>query len=174
LSRKKRENRRWTDPTVLVPIIVAIITAIVGPTYAYYYLLNRDHNNPPPQTPPTPAPQTQPTPGLPVQNSSLSVITDKNSYGFGDNVEVSGTVREPVQGKTVRLDVYNSKGDVIQPFNDSIPAYVPQSNIKVRPDNGGLFSYSFPLGFLLDKVKGIYKVEATYEGVTKNATFTVR
>jgi hypothetical protein len=104
----------------------------------------------------------------------LSVRTDKDSYGFGDYVEVSGNVGKPVQDKTVRLDVYNSKGDVIQPFNDSIPAYVPQSNIKVRPDNGGLFSYSFPLGFLLDKVKGIYKVEATYEGVTKNATFSVR
>lgn len=62
------------------------------------------------------------------QLPQVTVKTDKKSYGFGDYVEVSGTVGKPVQGKTVRLDVYNSKGDVLRSFNDSIPAYVPQSN----------------------------------------------
>ena len=84
-------------------------------------------------------------------------------------------VGKPVRGKTVRLDVYNSKGDVFQQFNDSVGAYVPETDIQVRPNDTGQFSYQFPLGLIaLDPVKGLYKIEVTYEGLTENATFRVR
>jgi len=163
-----------------VPIIVALITAIVGPTYGYYYLLNRDHNNPS-----QPQPQPQPTPAQQVQNSSLSVRTDKPSYGIGDYVKVDGTVGKPGQGKTVRLDVYDPKGKVFEPFNETFsagdredwtPAYPRLSDVQVKPNDKGLFSYRFPVDNPVfgSFIKGTYKVEVTYEGATKNATFPVR
>jgi hypothetical protein len=161
-----------------VPIIVAVITAIVGPTYAYYYLVNHPSQQQPPFTP-----AQQPPPQ--VQNSSLSVRTDKNPYGVGDYVEVSGTVGKPMQGKTVRLDVYDPKGRVFEPYNatfsagdreDWTPAYPHLSDIQVKPNDKGLFSYRFPVDRPVfgPIIKGTYKIEVTYEGTTKNATFTVR
>ena len=109
-------------------------------------------------------------------NTSLTLSTDKTSYGFGDWVKVTGTIGEPAQGKTVRLDVYNSEGNVFAPFNDSIPAYVFQSDIQVKPNEKGEFSYRFPLGpvVVLENVKGPYKIEATYEGNTTETKFSVR
>jgi hypothetical protein len=49
----------------------------------------------------------------------FSLRTDKGTYGWGDLVKVSGTLDKPVQGKTVRLDVYDPKGNIFQPFNES-------------------------------------------------------
>jgi hypothetical protein len=187
LPRKKREKRTWTEPASLVPIIAAVISAIVGPTFAYFYLVN-------PSTPPTvpteepipdtPTPNSTPdTPAIPlVENNALSVRTDKESYGFGDRVQVSGTADQTTRGKTVRLDVYNPEGIfssyVFDPSNIStiLAPDKPQSNILVSPDEDGTFSYSFPLSVISPEegVKGNYTVDATYEGLTKNATFTVR
>ena len=88
---------------------------------------------------------------------------------------MSGSVSKPVQGKTVRLDVYNSERNIFQWFKDSIPAYVPQSDIQVGPNDKGQFSYRFPLGpIVLENAKGTYRVDVTYDGLTKSATFMVR
>ena len=86
MPEEKPEKRRWTDPVVLVPIIVAIITAIVGPTYLLY-IQNQNQNNvpsPPTEeiTPETPTPQVQ-TKLVKCQ------VPDKAIYGFGDHVRVS-------------------------------------------------------------------------------------
>jgi hypothetical protein len=144
-------------PLVLVGVIFIMIIIVGLGTY---------YNVPSPPVPSSPAV---------LSNESLSVITDKNSYHFGDYVKVSGTLAEPVQGKTVRLDIYNSEGDVFTPFNDSVSGYIPQSDIQVKPNDKGLFSYQFLLGpIVLENVTGIYKIEATYGDVTKNATFRVR
>jgi hypothetical protein len=111
---------------------------------------------------------------------SFSVRTDKSTYGFGDLVEVSGTLDELVQGKTVRLDVHDPKGNVFQPFNETFskdsPAFPRLSNTQVKTNDKGLFSYRFPLDQPLSRqfIKGVYEIEATYGGKTRNATFTVR
>jgi hypothetical protein len=99
-------------------------------------------------------------------------------------VKVDGTVGKPGQGKTVRLDVYDPKGRVFEPFNKSFsdmteqasPAYPSLSDIQVEPNDKGLFSYRFPVDRPVfgPIIKGTYKIEVTYEGTTKNATFTVR
>jgi hypothetical protein len=87
---------------------------------------------------------------------------------------VRGTLAEPVQVKTVRLDIYDSEGNVFQPFIDSVSDYVPQTDIQVKPNDKGVFSYQFPLGpIVLEKVTGTYKIEATYGSATKNAIFLV-
>ena len=58
---------------------------------------------------------------------------------------MSGTVREPVQGKAVRLDVYDPKGDILGTMNASIGRTIPLSDIRVQPNDKGLFIYRFPL-----------------------------
>jgi hypothetical protein len=74
LPRKKSGKRQWTDPVILVPIIVAIITAIVGPTYVYLIL------NPP--TPPKTT--TTPTPTPPPAPTQYSFVRAWGSEGSGD------------------------------------------------------------------------------------------
>lgn len=120
------------------------------------------------------------------QNATvLSVETDKKSYGEGDLVNVSGNFDDSVQVKIVRLDVYDPKGKVFQPHNSSFSKgpmekwsdpYPRLSDIQVKTNDKGLFSYRFPLDRPVsgEFIKGIYKIEVTYDDVTRNATFTVR
>jgi hypothetical protein len=175
--KKKSEKPRWTDPVVLVPIITAVIASIVGPTYYYYFLTPK-----PPEEPEekgTIDTRTSPAKGnksVPTAGNSLSVRTDKNSYGFGDYVKISGSVEKPAPGKTVRLDVYDPNRDVFAPFDRSVPDYVPQTDIQVKPNNKGEFSYRFPteIPIYTQKVNGTYVIEGTYDNVTRNTTFTIR
>jgi hypothetical protein len=178
LPRKRRAKRQWTDPVILVPIIGAVIAAIVGPIVVP---LIQDYIRQQ-QTPPTFSPTPVPTP---VPAADITLDTDKNTYGVGDLVTVSGNFDEPVQGKTARLDVYDPKGEVFQPFNESFSegdredwsdAYPRLSDIQVKPNDKGLFSYRFPLDNPVGGsfVRGVYKIEVTYGGITKNATFMVR
>ena len=120
------------------------------------------------------------------QNATvLSLETDKKTYGQGDLVKVTGTLDDLVENKTVRLDVYDPKGKVFQPFNSSFAtgpqeewsdSYPRLSDIQIKPNDEGLFSYRFPLDGPVSGsfIKGIYKIEVTYDNETKNATFTVR
>ena len=90
-----------------------------------------------------------------------------------------------MQGKTVRLDVYDPKGKVFQPFNASFSEGAREdwsnpwpllSDIQVKPNDRGIFSYRVPLANPLNALfnKGTYKIEVTSDDVTRNATFTVR
>ena len=47
MPRKRSRGTKWTDPVVLVPIITAVIASIVGPTYYYYILTPKPHEEPP-------------------------------------------------------------------------------------------------------------------------------
>jgi hypothetical protein len=185
LSEDKPGKHRWRDPIVLVPIITAIIAAIP----AYVLLIQpaiEKTQSPTPEASTTPeATPTPPILSTPLPATDITLDTDKNTYGVGDLVRVSGTLKEPKQGKTVRLDVYDAKGNVFQPFNQSFSegpqeewtdAYPLLSDIQVQPNDKGLFSYRFPVekpvsGSL---IKGKYKIEATYGDMTGNATFTLQ
>jgi hypothetical protein len=135
---------------------------------------------PPEHTPsPTPPPDAYP----PVESNALNVSTDKGSYGFGDTLQVRGTVDQPTKGKTVRLDVYDPgerifNSYVYDPTNLTtiLAPDKPQSRIQVSPNEDGTFSYTFPLTVISPEegAKGNYRVDATYEGLTKNTTFIVR
>jgi hypothetical protein len=81
--------------------------------------------------------------------------------------------------------VYDPKDDVFQPFNETFAdgpredwteTFPRLSDIQVKPDDKGLFSYRFPLDRPVSSsfIKGIYKIEATYDGMTRSATFTAR
>jgi hypothetical protein len=171
LPRRRRVKPQWTEPIILVPIIAAVITAIVSPIVVP---IIQDLLKGP-----------KPPDDGPLRNGAAALHTDKNSYGVGDYVKVDGTVDKPRQGKTVRLDVYDPKGKVFEPFNETFstgaredrsPAYPRLSDVQVKPNDKGLFSYRFPVDNTVGGpiIKGTYKIEVTYEGATKNATFTVR
>jgi hypothetical protein len=96
-------------------------------------------------------------------------------------VNISGTVAQPVKGKTVRLDVYDPKGntftEIVMPtLGDPMPADKPQTNIKVSPDTDGSFSHTFRLSTALPEyaIKGNYTVEGTYQGKSAVTEFTIR
>jgi Bacterial Ig domain len=87
------ENRRWTDPSVLVPIIVATIAAIIGPTYVYYLLHPNPNSNPTlnpsatPATAPLVNPEHQDTKNLegnqvPIVVNSLITIKSTDPIDF--------------------------------------------------------------------------------------------
>jgi hypothetical protein len=221
LPKVKKNKSQWSEPVILVPIIVAIITAIVGPTYAYYYLQSQDSrsNNdgdstngfgklvdptqlstkPEPNTtqlstkpePNTTQLSTKPEPNTtqlstkpePVPNMNIKMVTDKMMYGLKDYVRVSGTIVNPVEGTNLRLDIYDPEGSVFQPYNETFtigaegtPAYPRLSDIQLKPNNEGEFSYRFPLdnpvGGLF--IKGNYSIIATSGSLTGNTTFTAR
>jgi hypothetical protein len=150
LPKKRDEKRRWTDPVILAPIIVAVITAIVGPTYAYYYLQTQNQGNPPAETPTkTPTPES-PTPPA-GQSNSLNVSTDKTSYVIGEDFLISGNVGKPEFGKSVRIDIYKPDGGPLG------------GGLFTKPERDGSYSYllySFTVAG--DLVPGTYTVRATY------------
>ena len=104
------------------------------------------------------------------QPASHILQTDKKTYGLGDFVEVSGSVEDMVEGKTLRLDIYRPDGNVLYAApNDTI-----QSNIRISPDNNGLYSYTFQLPETFDSnYRGTYRIAVTYLGNTTETTFTV-
>jgi hypothetical protein len=108
-------------------------------------------------------------------------MTDKKSYGFNDYVNISGTVVQPVKGKTVRLDVYDPEGntftEVVMPtLGDPMSSDKPQTNIKVSPDDDGSFSHTFRLSAAFPEyaIEGNYTVEGTYQGKSEETGFILR
>ena len=92
-----------------------------------------------------------------------------------------------LSGKTVRLDVYDPRGDIFQPHNASYTRGSPfsedwsdpypiLSDIHVKPNDKGQFFYRFPVGQPVfgSIIKGIYKIEAIYDDKATNATFKVQ
>lgn len=161
MTRKRRVKRQWTEPVVLVPIIAAVISAIIGPNLGAISQYIQDLTKKPPEY------------GPPIDGSGLNVSTDKGTYGFGDWVKVTGSVEKPAQGKTVRLDVYDPKGEVFGTMNASVGRTIPQSDIQIKPNDKGLFNYRFPLDPFY-REKGTHKIEVTYDGIARNTTFTIR
>lgn len=164
---------------VLISAIASLLTAVVGLlTFYYGYYLpfqtpidkSSTTASEPPETPPSPEPTIPPVDsnGPNPKGNSLSVETDAKSYGYGDHVKINGSVGKPVEGKTVRLDVYDSKGNAFDSLNGT------ESDIQVRPNDKGQFSYRFQLEPFLLIEFGTYRIDVTYDGMTKNATFTVR
>ncbi|MGI0002564.1 MAG: hypothetical protein ACRD42_05740 [Nitrososphaeraceae archaeon] len=108
-------------------------------------------------------------------------MTDKKSYGFNDYVNITGTVAQPVKGKTVRLDVYDPDGniftEIVTPtLGNPMPADKPQSNIQVIPSPDGFFSHILRLSTALPEyaIKGNYTVEGTYQGKSGETWFILR
>jgi hypothetical protein len=79
------------------------------------------------------------------------------SYKHFDEVELNGTVSKVVEGKTLRMDIYDPK--------DS--AY--SSNVRLKPSSDGLFFHKFVLS-VLDK-EGAWTILVTYAGNTAKAKF---
>ena len=146
---------------------------------------NVDQSSVPTSTPqystPVPTSISQSSTGSSVGNITLD--TDKNVYGLGDFVRVTGTVDIPVEGKTVRLDVYDPEGEVFQPYNESgsdtdkwTPAFPRLSDIQIHPNSKGLFAYRFPLDDPVSGsfIKGHYHINATYGDFINSTMFTAR
>jgi hypothetical protein len=193
LPKKEPGKRRWTDPVILVPIIVAAVAAIVGPLVVPMVqeyvrqeqpaeLTSVPTPEPPPESTPIPPEFTQtPTSGPAAQHNSLTFKTDKKSYGFGDYVNISGTVAQPVKGNPVRLDVYDPDGntftEIVMPtLGDPMPSDKPQSNVQISPNADGFFNHTFRLSTALPEyaIKGNYTVEGTYQGKSGTTWFILR
>lgn len=97
---------------------------------------------------------------------------------------MNATLEDSVERKTVRLDVYDPLGNVLQPFNSSFTKGEPDSDpypllsdIQVKVDNKGQFFYRIPLGKPYSGgglINGTYTIDVSYDGVTRNETFAVR
>ena len=169
MTRKRGEKsgkRRWTDPVILVPIIVAIITAIVGP--AILLILQ----NPPPAviSTPTPPPTEISTPTPPPtqpevpSRANITVETDKESYVIGEDFMISGNVGKPEFGKSVRLDIYMPDGGPLAAGNA----------LMAKPERDGSYSYLiYSFTYAGDLVPGTYTVRATYLKQSAETNFEV-
>ena len=104
MPRKKSGKTQWTDPVILVPIIVAVITGTFTLVSTIVVPRIEDQQKGPTPVPTPPVEGNGPGPAV-LPNESFSVRTDKNFYGFGDYVKISGSVKKPAPEKTVRIDV---------------------------------------------------------------------
>ena len=95
-------------------------------------------------------------------------MTDKKSYGPSEVVEVIGSVKPVVEGKTIRLDVYKPDGVILNADNGK-----DQTNIRINPDITGSFSYTFQLPYFFPE-SGAYTISATYMGNTTETSFNTR
>lgn len=150
---KRKDERKWTEPAALVPIIAAVISAIVGPTFVYIYLTNQGQviPIPPPTEEPTPPTRTPP-PG--PDEANITVETDKQSYSLEEIIEISGNIREPEKGQTLRIDIYNPDGMVLSDAN----------GVMIEPNRNGTFAYDFRLfpSRSGELIPGEYKILVTY------------
>jgi hypothetical protein len=100
-------------------------------------------------------------------NSSgqLSISTEKSSYVIDEKVVISGKVGSVVPGQDVRIDVYNSLGEVFQGSG---------SGTTAKPDIQGCYSADvFLTAHFVNDVVGEYKAVATYNGQSVETKFTV-
>ena len=109
-----------------------------------------------------------------ISSMDTTIDTDKSSYGFGDYVVISGTVKNPEESKKVRIDIYDPESRIFISYANT--SEIRQSNIQVTPDINGLYAYSFLLNRVVpsQEIKGNYKIEATYKGNTTEAKFLVK
>ncbi len=91
------------------------------------------------------------------QAGTFTVKVDKETYGEGETIMVSGTVPAVIEGVPVAIQVFN-------PRNTMYTIGQP------TPNADGTYSFEFKVGGKLG-VGGIYTVKATYSGQSVNTTF---
>jgi uncharacterized protein YfaS (alpha-2-macroglobulin family) len=103
----------------------------------------------------------------------LTIQTDKQSYRLGDVVLIEGNVKNPTEGKTIRIDVYTPESGVLYygpNTNNSL------TNVRLEPDSNGVFSFNFTLPHTTyyNPGTGTYTISATYLGNSSEAKINVR
>ncbi|MDE1841916.1 MAG: hypothetical protein KGI09_08560, partial [Thaumarchaeota archaeon] len=89
---------------------------------------------------------------------SITVATDKTSYGYGDNYTVSGTVSPVVPQDIVSILILGT-------------IYHHPEALSVTPDPDGRYSYTLPLP-IKDVPAGNFTIIAQYAGVKNQTTFS--
>ena len=95
-------------------------------------------------------------PKLPEPQISITVSTDKNSYGDNDLLTIKGLVTNYSSGD-ITLVVSDPKGDSV-----AIDQLTPSTN--------GEFTTNFPIGFTFDYT-GTYKITVNHKGTIATTTF---
>jgi hypothetical protein len=95
-------------------------------------------------------------------SAGITIGTDKPTYVIDETVVVSGSVAKPETGQDVRIDIYNSLGQVFW------------SALTAEPDIQGRYSTDVHLtAYFVKDVVGEYKAVATYNGQSVETKFTV-
>ena len=187
----RRRRSRCNDPKVWVPLLTAVIASVVGPIIVIYYQnvfppQQSSKSNSPEAGSQDAASQSTSNgqvkkldsttnsnnqgtkrPFTTTQdntNSSgqLSISTEKSSYVIDETVAIIGKVGNVVPGQDVRIDIYNSQGQVFQ------------SDVTAEPDIQGRYSADVYLtAYFVNDVVGEYKAVATYNGQSVETKFTV-
>lgn len=117
-----------------------------------------------------------------VTSSPFSIVTDKNSYGLGDHILISGLILNPVQistqnaGANVQIQILNSTGGLITSggtFKNNLG--VPTSNPLTYfafPDANGNFQVQQTIQTGI-YVSGNYTLKASYSNLVATTSFTV-
>lgn len=99
---------------------------------------------------------------IPVLADAVSISTEKSSYVIDEIVAIIGKVGNVVSGQDVRIDIYNSLGQV---FQSALPA---------EPDIQGRYSADvYLIAGIVNDVVGEYKAVATYNGQSAETKFNV-
>jgi predicted secreted protein with PEFG-CTERM motif len=93
-----------------------------------------------------------------AQTGGLTVSTDKTAYGTGDTIKISGNVGVTPTGQPLVLRVFNPNG-----------AAYRFDQVNIAAD--GSYTYDLKVGGNLG-VTGPYKVSVSYNGASKDTTFT--
>jgi len=96
--------------------------------------------------------------GTTAQAATITVGTDKTSYGPGNILKVSGTASPVTAGQDVAILVYDPSGAL-------------RALAQVTPSSTGSYSEDF-LTFSSNDPTGTWTVKATYQGVSAIITFT--
>ncbi len=91
------------------------------------------------------------------QAGTLTVDVDKDSYGTGEDIIISGTVPAVIEGVPVAIQVFN-------------PRNTMYTIDQVTPNADGTYSTTIKVGGKLG-INGIYTVKATYSNQSVQATF---
>jgi hypothetical protein len=162
------ENRRWTDPSVLVPIIVATIAAIIGPTYVYYLLY--PNPSPSPSSSPTLNPSATPTPA-PLVNLEHQ-----------DTKNLEGNQAPIVVNSLIKIKTTDPIDFILNPTDKDKNGL--KFKIVKQPEVGNISYFEPSTGhgvydpLTLDIYKGsdyfVYNVSDDKKTINKNATVTIR
>jgi hypothetical protein len=99
---------------------------------------------------------------IPILADAVSISTEKSSYVIDETVAIIGKVGNVVSGQDVRIDIYNSLGQVFQ------------SALTAEPDIQGRYSTDVYLtAYFVNDVVGEYIAVATYNGQSVETKFTV-
>ena len=99
--------------------------------------------------------------GTAYAQTGFTITTDKDAYVTGEDITVSGNVGGTPTGQPGVIQVWNPQGTL----------YTQEPTIMPAAD--GSYSFTFKIGgsSQVAKVSGEWKVDFTYDGVTKSTTF---